>query len=547
MLSQDKKRCVCIGVILAGVIVFFSFLQSDTFASSVTHNVRDYGAVGDGFQLDTQAIQRAVDECAKGGGQVLLPGGTYLSGTIFMKNNVTLHISEGATLLGSTDIEDYPATTSPVRHYGDSWVLYSLIYGANLENIAITGRGLIDGQGGAYKVTTKKKPDRYMNRPYVIRFIDCRHVRVENIRMGNSAMWMQHYLGCEDVTIRGIKVYNHCNKNNDMIDIDGCRNVIISDCIGDTDDDAMTLKSTSERPCENVTITNCILSSHCNAIKMGTESHGGFRNITISNIVVKPSEHDSRIYGREEGLGGISLLIVDGGVMEGVTISNIRIEGTTSPIFMRLGNRGRTYMGPEVTREVGRIRNVKISNVVATGADTIGCSITGLPEHPIENLTLSNIHITFKGGGTLEDAHKTVPEKPSSYPESTIFGKLPAYGFYIRHANGVTLDKVNLAFEHVDARPALVCDDVASLDVSGLRALNPQSDESLIRLSDTQDAFISEFRSDDDLDLFLSVEGDKTDGIYLTGNDFSKVNRIFEVQKGAVEEEVKLKGNVLKQ
>ena len=533
-------------MILAGVIVFFSFLQSDTFASSVTYNVRDYGAVGDGLQLDTQAIQRAVDECAKDGGQVLLPGGTYLSGTIFMKNNVTLHISEGATLLGSTDIEDYPATTSPVRHYGDSWVLYSLIYGASVENIAVIGRGTIDGQGGAYKIMTKKKPDRYMNRPYIIRFIDCCHVRVENIRMRNSAMWMQHYLGCEDVTIRGIEVYNHCNKNNDMIDIDGCRNVLISDCIGDTDDDALTLKSTSERPCENVTITNCILSSHCNAIKMGTESHGGFRNITISNIVVKPSQHDSLIYGTPVGTGGITLLIVDGGTLEGISLSNIRIVGTLAPIFMRLGDRGRTYMDGGEKPPVGIFRDVHLSDIVVTDADSIGCAIAGLPGHPIENVSLSHIRINYRGGGTMEDARKSIPEKPEDYPRCTMFGNVPAYGIYIRHAKGITLHELDLEYRRDECRPAIVCDDVAGLDLSGLRAEGPRKGQPLVRLVETRKAFLHDVTAMDDMELFMLVEGGKTAEIHLAGNELNGVNRIFEIRNGAVEEAIQLEGNILK-
>ena len=174
-------------------------------------------------------------------------------------------------------------------------------------------------------------------------------------------MWMQHYLACENLRVTGIRVYNHANQNNDMIDIDGCRNVIVSDCYGDTDDDALTFKSTSEHACENITVTNCILSSHCNAIKCGTESTGGFKNFTISNCIIRPSDDKEPIFGKPEGISGISLEIVDGGVMEGITISNISMDGPEVPIFIRLGNRARKHMTEAETPPVGQLSDVIIS------------------------------------------------------------------------------------------------------------------------------------------------------------------------------------------
>ncbi len=188
-------------------------------------------------------------------------------------------------------------------------------------------------------------------------------------------MWMQQYLACEYLTVRGINVFNHSNKNNDMIDIDGCKNVIISDCFGDSDDDALTFKSTSGRINENITVTNCVLSSHVNAIKLGTEAIGGFKNITISNVVIKPSEKVETIYGTSKGVGGIILEMVDGGIMDGINISNVRIDGVQTPIFLRLGNRGRTIRPDMKKPSVGIMRNISLSNISATGASEIGSSI----------------------------------------------------------------------------------------------------------------------------------------------------------------------------
>ena len=193
-------------------------------------NVCDFGAAGDGNTKDTEAIQKAIDTAGLKGGTVTFPAGNYLAGSLEMKSNVTLHLDAGAILLGSTKIEDYQEHQPQLSSYNDLYLRHSLLYGENLENISITGQGTIDGQGGSFVITTSKKPDRYKNRPYIIRFVACKDVRIEGIRMQNSAMWMQHYFACENLRISGIEVYNHCNKNNDMIDIDGCKNVIVSDC-----------------------------------------------------------------------------------------------------------------------------------------------------------------------------------------------------------------------------------------------------------------------------------------------------------------------------
>ena len=504
-----------------------------------TFNVCDYGAEGDGIHLNTNAIQTAIDECAKKGGTVVIPAGRFLSGTLFMRSNVTLNIGQGAVLLGSTDIHDYPEKRPSLRSYTDNYVTQSLIYGEDLHNIAITGLGTIDGQGSAFKPPTEAREDRYKNRPYIIRFITCKNILVENIKLQNSAMWMQHYLACDHVTIRGITVYNHCNMNNDMIDIDGCHNVIISDCIGDSDDDALTLKSTSGRLCENVTITNCVISSHCNGIKCGTESSGGFKNISISNIVVRPSKDNDPIFGYRNGISGISLEIVDGGIMDGITISNIRIDGPRVPIFLRLGNRARIYKEGMEKPSTGLFRNVNISNIIASGADDIGCSITGLPGHLIRNVSLSNIRIDYKGGGSLEDASKIVAENDEEYPESTMFGKLPAYGFYIRHAGDISMNNIVLTFDKTEYRPALICDDVQGLDLLGFRAAGILDNESLIRLQNTQDVFIYGSRPLSYLRLFLSLRGENTKRIVLSGNDLNRVEKVFETINGADEKEVK--------
>jgi len=450
-------------------ILFYVLLLNGCQKNLTVFNVFSFGASGKGVTLDTEAIQSAIDACTEaGGGTVVFPAGTYLSGTLMLREHVNLHLEEGATLLGSINLEDYPEIKSQVPHYYQDVVLRSLIFGENLSHVSITGKGTIDGQGAAFVVRTSKKPDRYLDRPYIIRMIDCRNVLVQDINMRNSAMWMQHYLACENLTVSGIKVYNHANQNNDMIDIDGCRNVIISDCYGDTDDDALTFKSTSEHPCENITVTNCVLSSHCNAIKCGTESTGGFKNIAISNCIIKPSAENDPIFGLRNGISGISIEVVDGGVMNGITISNISMDGPEVPIFIRLGNRARKHTPEAEIPTVGQLSNVLITQVIARNTGKTGCSITGIPGHPVRNISLSNMILEFAGGIQEPVRPADVPELEDQYPESTMFGHLPAYAFFIRHAEDISLSDITAITLDPDKRQPVISQDVRGLTITNV-------------------------------------------------------------------------------
>lgn len=469
MFSTNTVRATCCSI--ASIIIGLSFLAigPDTLAGSQSakgiFDVRDYGAIGDGATLDTKAIQSAIDACVQnGGGKVYLHSGSFLSGTIYLKSNVTLYIEAGAVLLGSTDLKDYPVTVSEYRSYTDNYTDKSLIYAEKAENISIAGSGVIDGQGGSPSFKFGR-PSReyYKQRPFIIRVIECKNVAIRDVTIRNSPMWVQHYLACDNVLIDGITVRSKVNQNNDGIDIDACSNVRISNVDVDSGDDAIVLKSTADRPCRNVTITNSVLSSYANALKMGTESNGGFQNITISNCTL----YDTRG-------SGIALELVDGGVFDQVSVSNITMDNVRSAIFIRLGNRARPFTakgpgGPTGTFTVeegsampgmGSMSNIIISNVQAIGVSKVGCSITGLPGFPVENVTLENIRIRYEGGGSLEDAAREVPERAEAYPGSGMFGTLPAYGFFVRHVKNVRFNRVDLEFADADRRPALVFDDV---------------------------------------------------------------------------------------
>lgn len=428
--------------------------------SAAEYNIKDYGAVSDTTQLSTVAVQQAIDACSSvGGGRVLVPAGQYKIGTIIMKSHVNLHLEHGATLFGSTDLADYIPVQSDYLSLRTQTTTIQLIYGDNVDDVSITGTGTIDGRGRSFKKLSWN--DEGITRPHLLRFINSRDIRIQDITLKNSGCWMQHYLACDRLQIRGIKVFNRNNYNNDAIDIDGCHDVTLSDMIADSDDDAITLKSTSPRLCENVTITNCVVSSHCNGIKLGTETNGGFKNITVSHCIVKPStDQSSQFFGdkSKRGTSAISLEIVDGGIMENVHVSDILVEGTESPIFIRLGNRARPYAEGIPVEKVGAIRHVRLHDITVHGAGQTGCSITGLPGHPVEDVFLSNILISHAGGC----GHVAAPEdeKEKDYPEATMWGVLPAKGFYVNHARHVVFNGIEVYTDNEDARPLFVKNDV---------------------------------------------------------------------------------------
>jgi len=442
---------------------FFNILLGALICSAASardYNIVDFGAKNDTTVLSTTAIQQAIDQCsAKGGGRVVVPAGGYTTGTLVLRSHVDLHLETGATLYGSTRLDDYrPLTTSYVslRTWGPT---VQLIFADGVEDVSISGRGTIDGRGASFKKLSWN--DEGITRPHLLRFVQSRDISITDVTLRNSGCWMQHYLACDRVQIRGIKVFNRNNYNNDALDLDGCHDVTVSDVIADSDDDGITLKSTSPRLCENIVIQNCIVSSHCNAIKLGTETNGGFRNINISNCVVKPSaDQSTQFFGDslKRGTSAISLEIVDGGVLENVHLSEIVAEGTESPIFIRLGNRARSYAKDVTIDKVGAIRGVHLSNITITGAGRTGCSITGLPGYPVEDIWLSDITIGQQGGCS----QVSVPEdeKEKDYPEATMWGVLPAKGFFVRHARNVNFRNVTITTQQPDQRPDYVRVDV---------------------------------------------------------------------------------------
>ena len=296
-------------------------------------------------------------------------------------------------------------------------------------------------------------------------------MRVSGLTFLDSARWLSHYLACEDVAIERVTIRSRIRANRDGMDIDSCDGVRIRDCDVYSGDDSIVLKSTAEgHPCRHVTVTGCRLSSTASALKLGTESQSGYEDIRFSDCNV----YDSR--------DAISIEEVDGGVCRRVCVSNIVVRNVKTAIFIRLGNRANPLPG-STKPGMGKMRDITVSDVQATEVSKIGCSVTGLQEGAVENVTLRNIRICFAGGGSEADAARRVPELPESYPKGEIFGVLPAYGFFCRHVSGLRLLDVDVSFEKAEGRPAVIAEDVRGLEVVGLKAQVKDGVEKLVQVN----------------------------------------------------------------
>lgn len=484
---------------LQKILTFICVVISTSYAWSIgsDYNILDFGASSDTLVVSTKAINAAIDSCHKqGGGRVVIPAGKFKSGTIFLKDNVELHFANGAYLYASEDYTDFPIQPKAAyRSLKDAGGWSALIYAVGAKNISITGKGVIDGRGKGRKGRVSGVAGDANGRPRNILFISCKDVHVSGVSMWNAAIWNQHYLDCEDVTVDNIKVFNHCNGNNDGIDIDGCRRFILSNSVIDSDDDGIVLKSTGTAPCEDVIISNCIVSSFANAIKCGTESTGGYKNIVISDCVVKPScnKGERILKSTTSGITAISLEVVDGGVMDGVTINNIMIEGTECPLYVRLANRGRKHITEAPVPSMGVMKNIQISNIAAYGTGNFCSSITGIPGSEIENIYLSNIRFINRGGltkgnyrtaddmqgkrhdtagNTWKDkywaSHREVKEDEKGYPQPTVWGNLPSYGLFIRNVESIKIDNVAFKSQRPEPRIPVIAVNVKSLQLHGI-------------------------------------------------------------------------------
>lgn len=416
-------------------------------------NVIDFGAVGNGSTVNTTAIQAAIDSATVNGDTVLIPSGTFMSGTLILKNDVTLQID--GTLKGSGKVSDYPEIVPNYRSYADYSVQRSLLFAEGQHNITLTGTGTFDGNGSALEFFTNNS-----ERPYGMRFISCTNLTIENLSLRSSGFWMMHNLNIDTLTIRNIDVFNHANGNNDGINADGCRNVYIGNCTVDSGDDPIVLKGMSLAVMENVVVENCTVATFSRALKIGTETNGGFRNIHIHDITVVPSNFSlPGVTGAART--GINLSIVDGGYIDSMLVENINMTSIQTPIFIRLGNRARGYQDTITVANVGSINHLILRNITAVGESNITSMISGIPGHYVQNVLLENIDLTVPGGMNAFPTGFMVPEEEAGKPESDMFGdSIPAYGLYMRHADGIVLSNFCVTTQSNDTRPYMVTEDL---------------------------------------------------------------------------------------
>lgn len=469
------------------LILIFSY----NIIQAKDYNVSMFGAKSNGTTLNTTSIQKGIDYIHEnGGGRLVFYVGRYLTGTIYLKSNVTIQLEEGAILVGSVNPLDYE-----MNH---NWT--ALIFAIDQQNIGITGKGVIDGRGfevannlvdlihkGVISDPLRYDRPRETIRPQNIYFFGCRNVTIRGIILKDPGSWNQQYDQCRNVIIDGISVDSKSYWNNDGVDIVDCDSVSVTNSYFDAADDGICLKSHSaDFVCQNVFIRNNTVRTSANGIKFGTASYGGFRNIRIINNLVFDTYRSA-----------ITFAAVDGGIVENVIVDSLRSINTGNVIFLRIGERR--------AGKKGKMNNISISNVYAEVPSTkpdagynyegpvedlprniSPSSIAGMPDAAIENVTLKNIEIHYPGGGNpayakvgLDELDK-VPEMAASYPEFSMFKELPAWGFYIRHAKGITFENVNLTCARKDYRTAIVLDDVAGATFKSLKVNEPAVKKELV-------------------------------------------------------------------
>lgn len=469
-----KKIIITLLCIISAAPVF----AKDYYASS-------FGIKSNGTTLNTTSIQKAIDFISEeGGGKLIFKVGRYLTGTIELKDNVTIELGEGAVLVGSTNPYDY-------RRSGEA---FGLVIANEAKNIAITGLGVIDGQGretannflNQIACGFIKDPftlGRPSNRPHLIYMLKCKNVTLQGINLRNSSFWTCSNDRVEGLHIQKVTLDSRAFWNNDGFDIIDCKDAIVEDCFVNSADDGICLKSHHADVCnDNIIVRNNTITSSASAIKFGTFGVGGFRNVQILNNTVYDTFRSA-----------IAIESVDGGFCENVLVDGLKSYNTANPIFLTIGQRR--------GKNLSSMENITIRNVYAElsttkpdyGLDYEGpsmedeprnvspCSIVGLEGQMIKNVTIENVEIKFPGGGDPNYAKvgvnelSKVPELPEAYPEFSVWKELPAWGFYLRHVEGVTFTNVKLSAAAADYRPAIVLDDVNGGSFKAVKAVSPKS------------------------------------------------------------------------
>ena len=522
----------------------------DKMFGAQVYNIKDFGAKGDGVTLDTAAVQAAIDQCNKeNGGTVMVPAGNFIIGTIELKSNVTLYLSNQGKLLGSPRKEDYSAGKGVPPGNGN----IVMIYAANADNVSIQGRGTIDGNGKAFFTgqgdnTGPNSPGGgYFDRPHLLIFHKCNNLLLRDSFYTKSAYHCFRILNCEQVNIDGIKIYNRVNKNNDGFHFNNCKYVHIVNCDVRCQDDACALFGSNQF----VTVTNCSFSTRWSIFRFGS---GDAQNIAISNCLIYETY-------------GCPIKISSGNArLENLTFSNIIMRNVTGPIgigFSGRNNNANNAVAPTTPPQSTFVKNIIFNGIRATvvekpinhpdipfdvkvyPGENLSCiTMNALGDNYIENVSFTDIHVTYAGGGSKElAAKKDIPQRAQEY--FTVWDPEPsgpvAYGMYARNVKGLTLHNVKFEFENKEARPAIIFDNVHDCSISGLAIKGSKDADCSIKFTTSSDVMISSARLTGEANVFLKLNGTKNSGIMLDGGDLRKATKAVAYENGATATALKVR------
>ncbi len=511
-------------ILLATIMAIATAATAQPEPTRGFYSVTGFGASSDGQTMCTEAIGKAIDTAAShGGGTIYFPAGTYLTGPIRLQSHITLSLDAGATLKFSTNFDDYLPMV-PSRWEGITVTNFSpLIYAYQASDVAIVGRGTLDGQGQVWwdflhKLRASKdlprskwqdefarlNKDRIaeMNyaplnvgflRPPFIQLYECTNVLVEGVTIRNSPFWNVSPVFCENVNVHGVSIISPSNSpNTDGINPDSCRNVHISDCLLDVGDDCITIKSGRDadgrrvgKPIENCTIVNCTLL-HGHGLSIGSEMSGGVKNIVVDNCVFDGTDNGIRIKSTRGR----------GGVIEDVRISNLVMRNIRDDVLVLTTFYRKSDPEP-VSDRTPIFRNIHFSSI--TGGGKVACEVTGLTEMPIENVTFSDIQLTGKTG------------------------------FAIKDAKGIELHHVTV---NTESGPAFTATDADGLELDGVKTLKPHDGTPVIQLGQVKGVFIHGCVATPGTETFLRMNEASADEVTLGDNNLKQAKTAVERVSG---------------
>ena len=528
----------------------------DDDSGTRVYNIRKYGAKGDGVALDTAALQAAIDACNHdGGGTVLVPAGTFQIGTIELKSNVTLHIAAAGKLLGSGDGKQYHAVDA-IPLSGDSTLVdgnWALLFAVNATNVTIEGAGTIDGQGAQFHSSVRGTPPPSglggNRRPYHLLFYHCDRLTVREIALVDCAYHSIRVIQSKHVHMGGLYIHNRVNGNNDGFHFISAEYVTVDNCTILSQDDACAMFGS----CKFITVTNSVFSTRWSVFRFGG---GVAENISISSCVL----YD--VFGCPIKFQGN-----EGSRFENISFANLVLQQVTGPIHISLGPRTRRNenvdegLQPTVAREnrpPALARNISFSNIHGTvttnppqlpettltsdprpGEGHSCITLNCIGDAVMENISFNDIHLTFGGGGTSEEAARR--DLPQIAGEYFMLGPMPAYGFYARSAHGLTLQNVRLQVSTPEMRPAVIFDHVEDVAVNGLSVQANPAAESALRCIDSKQILLTASRLLSPAAVFLQLEGAGNADIKIDGGDLSKATKVLAYKNGATEKAVRLR------